>query len=143
MRFQAFSCVLAVALAALVAPGAAHASPDVGGRWDSNSLRDNRIGYYLVLKPSLASDGEYSGLIRFEYRDGRRGPRMPFLATVDGAEIAITARQGRFDRGRGVLRGEFSRDGSSLTLTNCQDRLRLVMPRALDSDCVFAPAMVN
>lgn len=143
MRFRAFSWVIALALVGLVAPGAAHASSDVVGRWDSNSLRDNRIGYYLVLKPSLASDNEYSGFVRFEYRDGRKGPRMPFDASADGADVAITARQGRFDRGRGVLRGEFSRDGSSLTLTNCQDRLRLVMPRALDSDCVFTPAKFN
>jgi hypothetical protein len=143
MFFRRSSTVLAAVLLVAVAGGPARASSDVSGRWDSNSLRDNRIGYYLILKSSGATDNQYSGIIRFAYRDGRKGPRMPFVASINGDELAMSARQGRFDRGRGVLRGKFSRDGSSLTLTNCQDRLRLVMPRALDSDCVFAPAKVN
>lgn len=143
MFFRWNSAVLAAVLVIVIAGGPARASSDVGGRWDSNSLRDNRIGYYLVLKSSGVTDNQYSGFIRFAYRDGRMGPRMPFMASVDGDEMNMTARQGRFDRGRGILRGEFSSNGSSLTLTNCQDRLRLVMPRALDSDCVFAPAKVN
>lgn len=117
--------------------GPALADSGMNGRWDSNSLRDNRIGYFLTMSPSGTSDSLYSGVMRFEYRDGRKGPRMPFTATVDGNQVTMRAKQGRFDRGSGVLRGEMSRDGVTLTLTNCQERLRLVMARALDSDCVF------
>ena len=28
----------------------AHAAPDLSGRWISDSLRDNQIGYYVVLR---------------------------------------------------------------------------------------------
>lgn len=143
MRRTGFMCTLVALVLTVVSAPAVQAADDLSGRWDSNSLRDNRIGYYLTLKSDQSDNDTYSGVLRFAYRDGRKGPVMPFAATIRGDEIVMRAKKGRFDRVRGALRGEFSPDGSSLTLTNCQDRLRLVMPRALDSDCVFAPAGVN
>ena len=133
-----------LSLAVLIPFTGQAAAADVStGRWDSNSLRDNRIGYFMTLKSSPISEDSYSGVLRFAYRDGRKGPRMPFTATIQGDEVVMRAKKGRFDRGRGSLRGELSSDGSTLTLTNCQDRLRLVMSWALDSDCVFTASRVN
>ena len=140
------SRVLAIllSLAVLIPFTGQAAAADVStGRWDSNSLRDNRIGYYMTLKSSPIGEDTYSGVLRFAYREGRKGPRMPFTATIQGDEVVMRAKKGRFDRGRGSLRGELSSDGSTLTLTNCQDRLRLVMSWALDSDCVFTASRVN
>ena len=86
--------------------GQAVSAEEVKGRWDSLSLRDNRIGYYLILKPAAGSDHRYTGMIRFAYRDGREGPRMPLTAVVQDQQITLRAHRGRFDRQPGVLRGE-------------------------------------
>ncbi len=135
---------LLVSLVVMVSiAGHAQAAELTSGRWDSHSLRDNGIGYFLTMSPGKSVESSYSGMIRFEYRDGRKGPRMPFVATVRDDKLVMRAKQGRFDRGSGVLRGELSEDGSTLTFTNCQARLRLVMARALDSDCVFKRATTN
>ena len=143
VRFNRLLGCLGTALLVAAIPTAAHASDTVHGRWDSNSLRDNRIGYYLTLKPSSIALDDYSGVVQFTYRDGRKGPRMPFTATKRDSIIRMKTESGRFDKDRGPLRGEFSADGGTLMLSNCQDRLRLVMPRALDSDCVFQRADID
>lgn len=124
-----------VLFAVSIAP--AHAAADFGGRWDSNSLRDNEIGYFLTFTPESQEADTYSGVLRFEYRDGRKGPRMKVNAEVRGTQVVLRAVDGKFDKGSGPLRAVITKDGSTLTLTNCQDRLRLVMVNALDSDCVF------
>ena len=121
----------------------ARAATDVGGRWDSNSLRDNDIGYFLTLTPNSQKAGAYSGVLRFEYRDGRRGPRMKLNAELVGTELILRATSGRFDKGSGSLRAVIAEDGSTLTMTNCRERLRLVMVNALDSDCVFQRVNVD
>lgn len=121
----------------------AHASPEMGGRWNSNSLRDNGIGYYLTLSPNAGVDSDYSGILRFQYRDGRKGPRMPFIANAAGDRLTMRATSGTFDRGSGALRALISKDGSTVTLVNCRQRLRLVMANALDSDCVFERADID
>lgn len=118
----------------------AHASEDLTGRWNSDSLRDNRIGYYLELSPVPNTEAGYVGNLRFSYQDGRQGDRVPVRVTTSGNKVMIKARRGSFDKSPGVLRGVLSKQGSTLTLTNCQARLRLVMSNALDSDCVFRPA---
>lgn len=115
----------------------ARAATDIGGRWDSNSLRDNDIGYFLTLAPEPQEADTYSGVLRFEYRNGRRGPRMKVNAKAVETQVVLRAANGRFDKGSGPLRAVISKDGSTLTLTNCRQRLRLVMVNALDSDCVF------
>lgn len=115
----------------------AHASTDLTGRWNSDSLRDNRIGYYFDLTPVPNSEAGFVGSLRFSYQDGRQGDRVPVRITTSGNKVTIKARNGSFDKSAGVLRGVLSNQGSTLTLTNCQARLRLVMANALDSDCVF------
>lgn len=122
---------------ALVTAPAARAEPDLAGRWDSDSLRDNRIGYFFELASVPGAAGRYSGVLRFEFRDGRAGSRTPVLATIAGNRVRIVTRQGSFDRSDGVLRGVLDQSGQVLTLTNCQARLRLVMANDLDSDCTF------
>ena len=121
----------------------ARAATDVGGRWDSNSLRDNDIGYFLTLTPTPQEADTYSGVLRFEYRDGRRGPRMKVTAELVGTELMLRATSGRFDKGSGSLRAVITKDGSTLAMTNCRERLRLVMVNALDSDCVFQRADID
>lgn len=133
------SFLAAVALSAAL-PAPAHASADLTGRWNSDSLRDNRIGYYLELTPVPNTESGYVGNLRFSYQDGRQGDRVPVRVTTSGNKVSIKARKGSFDKSAGVLRGVLSNQGSTLTLTNCQARLRLVMANALDSDCVFRPA---
>lgn len=119
------------------------AATDIRGRWDSNSLRDNEIGYFLTLTPTPQETDTYSGVLRFEYRDGRRGPRMKVTAELVGTELTLRATSGRFDKGSGSLRAVITNDGSTLTMTNCRERLRLVMVNALDSDCVFQRADID
>ena len=129
-----------VVVAVVLAGGAwapAHASTDLTGRWNSDSLRDNRIGYYLELTPVPNTEAGYVGSLRFSYQDGRQGDKVPVRVTTSGNKVTIKARKGSFDKSPGVLRGVLSNQGSTLTLTNCQARLRLVMANALDSDCVF------
>lgn len=108
--------------------------------WHSNSLRDNDIGYHFTLKPVAGSPDRYTGTFRFTHRDGRRVAPVPITLTRDGRQVVLRATKGSFDRSAGPLRGRLSADGTKLTLTNCQARLRLVMSFALDSDCVFRPA---
>lgn len=127
-----------LAVAVLATP--ASAASDLTGRWDSDSLRDNRIGYYLELTPVPNTEAGYVGSLRFSYQDGRQGDRVPVRVTTAGNKVTIKARKGSFDKSAGVLRGVLSNQGSTLTLTNCQARLRLVMANALDSDCVLRPA---
>lgn len=136
-RFLAVLTVL-VAVAAFASP--VRAASDLTGRWNSDSLRDNRIGYYLELTPIPNTESGYVGNLRFSYQDGRQGDRVPVRVTTSGNKVSIKARKGSFDKSAGVLRGVLSNQGSTLTLTNCQARLRLVMANALDSDCVFRPA---
>lgn len=136
-RFLAVLTVL-VAIAAFASP--VRAASDLTGRWNSDSLRDNRIGYYLELTPIPNTESGYVGNLRFSYQDGRQGDRVPVRVTTSGNKVSIKARKGSFDKSAGVLRGVLSNQGSTLTLTNCQARLRLVMANALDSDCVFRPA---
>lgn len=130
------SFLAAVALSAAL-PAPAHASTDLTGRWNSDSLRDNRIGYYFELTPVPNTEAGYVGSLRFSYQDGRQGDKVPVRVTTSGNKVTIKARKGSFDKSPGVLRGVLSNQGSTLTLTNCQARLRLVMANALDSDCVF------
>jgi hypothetical protein len=115
----------------------AAAEPSLAGRWDSDSLRDNGIGYFAQLRP--APGGGYIGFLRFAYRDGRLEPKMRITARQLGNVVTLTAREGTFDRSGTMLRGVIDRRTGALTLTNCADRLRQVMSWDLDSDCVLRP----
>jgi hypothetical protein len=141
MRSLGRRLVIATASIALamgfIAPGAAQAETDLTGRWVSDSLRDNRIGYYLVLRPGRTAVMKYVGHLRFEFRDGRRNARIPVRAQVIGDDVFIIARKGTFDRAGRVLRAEIDPRSGALRLTNCLQRLRLVMANGLESDCVF------
>ena len=112
----------------------AGAAERLGGRWVSDSLRDNGIGYYLVLRPT--SDRTYAGQLRFQYRDGRRNAPMPVSVVVTGGDAIITAREGRFDKSGRTLRARID-SSRVLTLVNCSERLSLVMSWDLASDCTL------
>ena len=109
--------------------------------WQSDSLRDNRIGYEFELAPVAQSTTQYRGTFRFTYRDGRRAPVTPVNVTVDGRAVTFMATRGSFDKSPGPLRGVLNASRTKLTLTNCQARLSLVMSFDLDSDCVFRPKL--
>lgn len=127
---------LASSLLALGLTGtAASASTDIAGPWITDSLRDNRIGYALTLRP--APDGDYTGSLRFVRQDGREEGRRAVTATLSGSTVTLRSASGSFDRSAGALLGTLSDDGRSITLTNCQARLRLVMARDLASDCTL------
>lgn len=128
---------LLITSASVVAPGAVQASPDLTGRWATDSLVENRIGYFLVLRPGPSTSQPYVGYLRFEYQDGRRNAKMPVTARVVGDAVIIATRSGTFDKSGRALRADFNPRTMSLTLTNCTARLRLVMPWALESDCVL------
>lgn len=135
-----------MAVALVLATGSvplAHAESEMPLTWHSNSLRDNDIGYHFSLRPVAGSPDRYAGTFRFTHRDGRRMSPVPITLTRDGRHVVLRATKGAFDRSAGPLRGRLSADGTKLTLTNCQARLRLVMSFALDSDCVFRPASGN
>lgn len=124
--------VIAAAAFAGSAP-VASAAPDLSGRWISDSLRDNRIGYYMALRESPTG---YVGQLRFQRQDGSRDARIPISVTRVGDEIVVTARDGRFDRAGRTMRGQLRGDGT-LVLTNCLDRLQQVMSWDLGSDCTL------
>ena len=113
----------------------ATAATDLTGRWITDSLRDNRIGYSLLLRPT--ESGGYVGSLSFVRQDGRWEGTRGVTARVTGSTMSMRSKTGSFDRSAGVLRGELSDDGNSIVLTNCQARLRLVMERDLASDCTF------
>lgn len=129
------AAVVAAASFAGSAP-VAHAAPDLSGRWLSDSLRDNRIGYYLVLREAPGSAPGYVGQLRFQRQDGSREARMPISVTRVGDQVVVTARDGRFDRAGRTMRGQLRGDGT-LVLTNCVDRLQQVMSWDLASDCTL------
>lgn len=128
------SCVTA---GLLLAAGPATATEgDLTGRWVSDSLRDNRIGYFLVLREAPGRTPGYVGQLRFERQDGSREARIPVRATVAGDQVVITARDGSFDRAGRTIRARLDGSGT-LVLTNCLDRLRQVMSFDLASDCTL------
>lgn len=112
------------------------AAADLAGRWVSDSLRDNRIGYFLVLRPANEGAPDYIGHLRFERQDGSRDRRLPVAVTVMGDRVVITARQGRFDRAGRTLSARLDGSGT-LVLTNCLERLQQVMSWDLASDCTL------
>ena len=124
--------VVAASLVAAAAPQAA-AAQDLSGRWVSDSLRDNRIGYYLVLRESPTG---FVGQMRFQRQDGSREARIPISLTRAGDQVVIIAKEGRFDRAGRTMRGELRGDGT-LVLTNCLERLQQVMSWDLASDCTL------
>lgn len=126
---------LASGLLVTAAPGAA-AAPDLAGRWVSDSLRDNRIGYYLVLRDAPGGAQGYVGHLRFERQSGQRDARMPVSVTVVGDRVVITSREGRFDRNGRTISARLDGRGT-LVLTNCLDRLQQVMSWDLASDCTL------
>jgi len=117
------------------APSAA-AEADLTGRWMSDSLRDNRIGYYLVLRDAPGRSPAYVGHLRFERQDGSREARIPVSVTLAGDQVVLTARGGGFDRAGRTMRARLDGTGT-LVLTNCLDRLRQVMSWDLASDCTL------
>lgn len=118
----------------------ATAATDVSGRWDSDSLRDNGIGYYLNLKPVPGDANSYRGTLMFRYQDGRRGDTVRLRATTNGAAMLLVPLSGSFDRSAGNVRAEVNDTGDVITFVNCRARLRLVMVNDLESDCTFRPA---
>ena len=131
--------LLATAVVPALVVGAAPsagAAPDLSGRWVSDSLRDNRIGYYLVLRAAPDGGAGYVGHLRFERQSGERGARMPLSATVVGDRVVLTAREGRFDRSGRTMSGRLDGRGT-LVLTNCLARLQQVMSWDLESDCTL------
>jgi hypothetical protein len=120
----------------MIAPIPASADAGLSGRWVSDSLRDNRIGYYLVLREAPGRAVGYVGQLRFERQDGSREGRVPVSVTVMGRDVVIAARTGTFDRAGRTLLGRLDGRGE-LVLTNCQERLRQVMSWDLASDCTL------
>lgn len=143
MRATRLVSIAVVSVSSLVLMAPAWAEADLSGRWNSDSLRDNGVGYYLVVTPVPTNTSSYVGSLRFRYQDGRQGPRTPVTISTRGTAVTITARRGSFDRSDGILRGVLDPGRDTLTLTNCRARLTLVMAHDLDSDCVFRPAPID
>jgi hypothetical protein len=132
---RALAAAGAVGLLSVAAPPAV-AAPDLSGRWVSDSLRDNRIGYYLVLREAPGRAVGYVGHLRFERQSGQRDPRIPVSVTVAGDTVVIAAREGRFDKSGRTISARLDRSGA-LVLTNCLNRLQQVMSWDLASDCTL------
>lgn len=113
MRYAA-GAVLAL-VGALISTGRVTTATDVSGRWDSDSLRDNGIGYYLNLKPVPGDANSYRGTLVFRYQDGRRGDTVRLRATTKGAAILLVPLSGSFDRSVGNVRAEVNDTGDAIT----------------------------
>lgn len=118
----------------------ASGADDLSGRWVSDSLRDNRVGYFFNLKPAPKGDGAYVGVFRFSFQDGRKTDPLTIRVMTKGEQMTMRASGGKFDKSAGGLVGVLEDDDSKIRLTNCQQRLRFAMAGALDSDCVFRPS---
>lgn len=134
---------VALALIPLTSAPAAHAEPGISRAWQSDSLRDNSVGYWFEIAPVAGSEDAFVGTLRFTHRDGRRGSTTPITMAVDGTRMVMSARRGSFDRSAGPLRGVMNAARTELRLTNCQARLRLVMANDLASDCTFRPTSAD
>ena len=130
------TAVAALGASVILTAPAASAAPGLSGRWVSDSLRDNRIGYFLVLREAPGRAPGYVGQLRFERQSGQRDARIPVTATVAGDRVILTARNGRFDRAGRTIVGRLDSRGT-LVLTNCLDRLQQVMSWDLASDCTL------
>jgi len=135
-----FAAALVVVLVVATGVPAAAAEPGFAGRWVSDSARDSGFGYTLKLKKSSRTGADYAGTLRFSYPDGRIGSTVRVLGNGMGNSLVLTARDGSFDRSGRTLRAELDPRTGAMTFMNCMERLRLVMPWALDSDCVLRPA---
>jgi len=140
LRVRTVGVALIASVVLLFSPNPVAAASDLAGTWNSDSLRDNRVGYYLKLSPVPDRANSYRGSLRFRYQDGRRGDTVPVKVTVNGQTLTIMPRSGSFDRSPGALRASLSDNGGVITFTNCRERLRLVMVNDLASDCTFRPA---
>lgn len=141
MSLRSLTTAAAVLASLLVSAPLAHADSDMPSTWHSNSLRDNDIGYHFTITAVPGSVDRYTGTFRFTHREGRRVADVPVTMVRRGDQVTFRPVRGSFDRSAGPLRGEMNARGDEITLTNCQARLRLVMSFALDSDCVFRPAV--
>jgi hypothetical protein len=144
MRFRSLVAIAASVGLALSITAAGFASPataatDLSGRWNSDSLRDNDIGYFFELTAVPNTSAGYIGTFQFAYRDGRKGSKVPVRVNAVGNKVTFVARSGSFDKSGTVLRGVLSAKGPSIRMTNCQARLNLAMARDLASDCTFRP----
>jgi hypothetical protein len=144
MRFRSLVGLAAsVGLAlSITAPGftsPATAATDLSGTWNSDSLRDNDIGYFFELTAVPNTAAGYIGTFQFAYRDGRKGSKVPVRVNAVGNKVTFVARSGSFDKSGTVLRGVLTPKGPSIRMTNCQARLNLAMARDLASDCTFRP----
>ena len=133
--------VLSITAPAVAAP--ASAATDLSGRWNSDSLRDNDIGYFFELTAVPNTSAGYIGTFQFSYRDGRKGSKVPVRVGTVGNKVTFTARSGSFDKSGTVLRGVLTTKGPAIRMTNCQARLNLAMARDLASDCTFRPAKAS
>ncbi|MFM8239509.1 MAG: hypothetical protein ACKOAW_04240, partial [Actinomycetota bacterium] len=91
----------------------------------------------LTLKRSTVQAADYAGSLRFFYPDGRVGSTVRVVANDVGETLVLTARSGSFDRSGRTLRATIDPRSGEMTFVNCEERLRLVMSWALDSDCVL------
>ena len=132
--------MLTTSIAALLVAGgssAASAEPGFAGRWVSESQRQSGFGYALTLKPATNSSADYIGILRFSYPDGRIGSTVRVTGNGMANSLVLTARDGSFDRSGRTLRATVDPGSGDMTFVNCQERLRLVMSWALDTDCVL------
>ncbi len=134
---------LAVSISAPAFASPATAATDLSGRWNSDSLRDNNIGYFFELTAVPNTSAGYIGTLQFAYRDGRKGSKVPVRVSAVGNKVTFVARSGSFDKSGTVLRGVITTKGPTIKMTNCQARLNLAMARDLASDCTFRPASLE
>ena len=132
---------LSIAVPLISSP--ASAATDLSGTWNSDSLRDNDIGYLFELTAVPNTSAGYIGTFQFAYRDGRKGSKVPVRVNAVGNKVTFTARSGAFDKSGTVLRGVLTTKGPSIRMSNCQARLNLAMARDLASDCTFRPAKAS
>lgn len=132
--YPTLAAALVAGLALVHAPAAS--ADSLTGRWVSDSLRDNRIGYYLVLRDAPGRAIGYVGQLRFQRQDGSREARIPVSVTTAGDSVVITARKGTFDRSGRTIIARVD-NGGTMVLTNCLDRLQQVMSWDLGSDCTL------
>jgi hypothetical protein len=86
---------LAIAASSLIALPPATAGdmvgaiPDLSGRWNSASLRQDHVGYSMRLTTQCSPATCYDAVLQMTFQDGTKGPKLKAGVTIDGGRAYL------------------------------------------------------
>ncbi len=107
--------------------------------WQSATLRDNQVGWFMSINPgSCTTSKPCSGYVEFAYQDGRLGLKAPIALTYGPKTAKGRSVSMRF--GTHSLTGtQASMGDQSLNFPTCYTVLKFVTKKSAVGDCWFQP----